>query len=511
MATNLPYGDIFLVNTPALDRWGQQLYAEQKYREAQQRQESVALDTNIQKEIGKIRSVDTPDVINSYERYKELKKNLLFNKSLRKDPLSYNEAQQMAAKAYQDIFTTANRSAEIKDMSKNLTTDQLKNPNSFVDDFGNRMVTLMNTPVSQLTQPHPQFGDLTNWGNYMDRGINTDFGELIRKGMGQPKQVYSKEEPVEGGLQFKITPYQFGNTPLQLKDYLIGSMGMRQAGKDAAKAWDQLPEEDIANTIKQYQGLPAEYWQQMGLNGPQDLFPKNPDSKSENFASYQAMKYAISNAPKEGTPVFRTNEKAKSDLEFARKKQLMAIQHANAKELIKYKKDIDPNDQELNNIWYQSYLDKVMSEAKKDGERHHMFNPSNGKSILYYNMAKPDPFLLKSFSIGNNTPDRIGVSEAGELIPIFFKYDNKGNVTKTKDGDPVIDDDYSRPMSYEQALINVGYRGSTKTGLMKTMQQIVNPNKKYMLDGKPYTHKQLNDMGYSDDEIRTYLKSGILK
>ena len=448
MATSqFPYGDAFIVQTPTLDRWSQQMYIEQKQRQAKQQQEDAAIDATLQKEVGKVRSVDTPEVIQAYHDYKQGRKQLLFNKELQKDPLAFNQAQQKVLQDYQRVFTTANKSEELKNMQKELSTDRIKNPNAYADDFGQRMATLMNTPVSKVGQ-HEVYGDLTNWDKYMYGGSNTDFGKMVRDGVGHtPRKYYGKEVPIEGGLQYKTPVYEYGNTPSQVKDYLVGAMSMRQAGRDAAYQWDRLPEKEIEETIKAYQSLPKDYWEKIGLKEPQDLFPKNPDNKAENYASFLAMKDAISRAPIEGKPEFRKDEAAMMRAQEAKERRMQALRHADAKDLIKFKKDIDPNDTELNNVWYESYLDKVMSDAKQHGERHHVFNPKTGESQLYYNMVKPDPFLLKSFSIGTATPDRIGVTDSGELIPIFIKYDDKGNMIKTKAGTPALDENYTQPMT----------------------------------------------------------------
>ncbi len=467
--TGQPYGDIFLVNTPALDRWGQQLYLEQKQREQRAQQEGALLDANVQKEMGKVRSVDAPEVIKSWQDYKQLKKNLYFNKELQKDPLAYNQAQQAAAKKYQDIFAISKKSSELNDLQKSLTAGYMKDPNSHADDAGVKLNTLMNTPISGLSQPHPQLGDLTNMENYLDRSINTDFGKMVRDATGTPKQTYSKEEPIQGGLQTKITPYEYGSSPLQVKESLLGTMGMRQAGKDASKAWDKLPESEIEGTINAYQALPKEYWERIGLKEPQNLFPKNPDSKAENFAAYQAMKYAVANAPREGKPQIVQNLKAVKDLEWARKQQMEDIQLANAKELAQFKKDIDPNDTDMNNVWYEAHL-KNLIQGAKTGERRHMFKGTN--SLGYYNVIKPDAFTAKAFARDIGEPDRIGVNDKGEIIPIFYKYDKNKQIEKTSTGAPVINDLYSQPMSYNQALINLGYRGATKKQLGKDLQGI---------------------------------------
>lgn len=464
-----PYGDIFYVQTPTLDRWSQQMYIEQKQRQAKQQQEDAALDASLQKELGKVRSVDTPEIIQAYHDFKQGRKQLLFNKELQKDPLAFNQAQQKNLQDYQRVFTVANKSGEIKEMAKTLGSI---GGSDRADDYGQRINALMNTPVSQL-QNHPVYGDeLLNMDKYRYSGMNTDFGKMLKEAVGTTKKYYGKEEPIEGGLQYKTPVFEYANKPSQVKDYLLGAMALRQAGRDAAYQWDHIPEKEIEETIKAYQSIPKDYWEKIGEKEPQNLMPKNPDNKAENYASLLAMKDAISRAPIEGKPEFRRDEAAMMKAKEARDLRMEAFRHANAKDLIDYKKKIDPNDTELNNVWYESYLDKVMSDAKQHGERHHVFNPRTGESQLYYNMIKPDPYLLKSFSIGNATPDRIGVTESGELIPIFIKYDDKGNMIKTKSGSPALDENYTQPMSREQALINLGYRGSTKKQLREDQQKI---------------------------------------
>lgn len=472
-----PYGDIVYVSTPATDRWGQQLYAEQKTREMRMQQENAALDANIQKELGRVRSIDTPEVIKAYQDYKGIKQEMMFNDKLRKDPYAYNKAKQMANAAYQKIFTTANESEEAKTLAKNMFQGRMKNPNDYHDQAGQMIGALTNTPLSQL-RSHPQFGDLTNPDNYMDMGMNTNWGKLIDEGAGSTAtEKYSEKTPMEGGLQTQITPYMFKNTPLQVKDYLIGSMGMRQAGKDAVKAWDKTPESEIENTIKQYQALPKEYWQQMGLQGPQDLLPKNPDSKAENWASYQAMKYAIANKPTPGKPQIVQNLKAIEDLKFDRAKQMEAIKQGNREDLIRLKKQINPSDTELNNVWYQGYLDRLTKDAKETGEKRHAYLSKSGKSLFYYDVIKPDAFTMKAFAREGVEPDKIGVTEGGDIVPIFYNYvkDANGNASIEKlkgTQTPVINNQLSQPMSYEQALVNLGYRGSTKKQLDKQMQNL---------------------------------------
>lgn len=501
MATQqAPFGDIVAVNTPYLDRVGQQLYAEQKIRTARQQQEDAALDANIQKEIGKVRSVDTPDVINSYNQYKTLKKQLLFNKDLQKDPLAYNQLQQEAKRAYQNIFSTANKSAELKEMQKTLTTDRIKNPNAYSDDFGLRMATLMNTPVSGVNN-NSQFGDLANWDDYMYRGANTNWSEHVAKGAGSPRRIAGSSENLPGGLQTTTPIYEYGNTPAHVKDYLLGTMALRQAGRDAAYTWDHLPEDEIKSTIDKYRSIPKSDWERMGLQGPQDLLPKNPDNKAENLASYYAMKYAVDNRPRLVENKLQDNKKAIMDLNWERDKVMEGIRYGHQKELKK-------QEQEAVNNWIVGYWDQRITDAKS-GRPATMYdhNAPLGMRLTY--KVKPDAVMMKGLARNGQEPDEVVVTDDNKIIPVFYKYGapkgpdgkviegrEKEVVVQTNpEGNPIIDDDYSKPMDIDQAYLSLGYKGQTKKQLQGTMEGAYNKKEaskeKYPLpEGKPRVVKQ---------------------
>lgn len=477
------------------------------------------LDAGIQKEIGKVRSVDTPEVIQSYNNYKQLKKQLLFDKNLQKDPLAYNQLQQAANQAYQDIFTKANQSAEVKEMAKTMTTDRFKNPDAYADDYGQRVSTLMSTPLSKLQQ-NEQFGDLTNWDQYRYQGSNTDFAKALKDVMGQPKQVYSQEMPMDGGLQVKITPYNFTNAPAQVYEGLVGNFAQHRAGRDAAYQWDQIPKEQIEATVQKYQQISKDKWQRMGLPAPQELGQFN-DNKADNYAKYLAMNYAINNEPKEGTPVFRENKAAVMAAQEAKEKRILALRQANAKELVKYKKDIDPNDTQLNNTWVESYLDQLVSDAVKTSGVEYKFK--EGGKVKEYDVPI-DPVLGKALAEGNVTPDAVRVDEKGNFRRIFYKRYGKdeepgkqeGEVKRGPGGSIAVNEDLSRAkLTPDQVALALGYRGQTKKQLTETMQSVLKKNStsksSFTIEGKSYSRKQLNDMGYDDSEIEQAIKAGIIK
>lgn len=500
---SLPWGDAFLVNTPSLDRTAQQLYVQQQQRQARQQQENHALDQMMQKEFANIRSVDTPEVVSSYNKYKQLKKDTYFNKDLQRNPLAYNEAQQKVNQAYAEMQKTINKSKEIKEMTKTLTTDRFKNPDAYADDFGEKAATLINTPISALSK-RP---DLTNWDMYKYSGSNTDFNKKVKEAYGQPRSIVGKEEPLDKqGIQFRTPVYQYGNTPGQVFEGLLNSLD-HKTERDAAYKWKQLDPDVVSNIEKQYNAIPETKWEQMGLAGPEKI-DLHAGGDAEKYMRVMAMQHAINTNPTLAKYQNRTSEQAKMDLQFARQKQMEAIRHANSRDLIDYKKKIDPNDSELNNTWIDNYIDKSIDEAKSSNQNlRNVYTPHT--STLAHEV-KGDIFLSKSLMRGNNEPDKIYVTKDGKIWPIFYKYatdiDKNGNqikgtsvVKKNEKGDPIVDEDLSQPMTRDQTKLALGYKGQTKKELGKTMSAgsskagvpaKVKIEKHPLVAGKPKTVKQ---------------------
>jgi hypothetical protein len=470
MATNnMPWGDAFIVQTPTLDRWSQQLYQEQKIRQVKQQQEDAALDANIQKEIGKVRSVDTPEVIQAYHDYKQGRKQLLFDKQLQKDPLAYNQAQQKVLQNYQKVFTTANKSSELKDMQKQLTSDRMKNPNAYADDFGERMTTLMNTPVSGVGQ-HEVYGDLTNPDSYRYQGSNTDWAKIVNDSAGKTIKSAGTPTILPGGLQTSTPIYEFGNTPAQIKDNILGAMAVHQTGRDAAYTWDHIPEADIEKTVKDFQAIPKEDWQKMGLQGPQDIMPKNPDNKAENLASYFAMKHFIANRPRLVENKLQNNLKAIKDLDWSRDQVMEGIKFGHQKKL-------KEGEQKVVDNWITGYWDKRISDAKSGPPSAYQGPEFVGTKGAH--KIELDGVAAKALARNGVEPSELYITQDNKLLPIFYEYqedyDANGKKTGTSikrddNGNPVADKEYSRPISMDQAYLSMGYKGQTKKDLGGTMQ-----------------------------------------
>jgi hypothetical protein len=74
----LPYGDAYLVGTPAIDRMSQQLYAEQKQRELIRQKQGAALDEEFAKNVANVRDVDVPEITKRYGEWKTANQQLIY-------------------------------------------------------------------------------------------------------------------------------------------------------------------------------------------------------------------------------------------------------------------------------------------------------------------------------------------------------------------------------------------------------------------------------------------------
>lgn len=474
---SLPYGDAFIVQTPSLDRVAQQLYVQQQQRQLRQQQENQALDQMMQKEFANIRSVDTPDVVNSYNRYKQLKKAMLFDKDLHRDPLAYNQAQQAANEAYLDMNKQINQSREIKDMTKTMTTDRFKNPDAYADDYGQRVMALNSTPVSGL-QNYPE---LVNWDNYRYRGSNTNFNDIVSKVYGPNRKIVGKEEALDKqGIQFRSPVYEYGAAPAQVYEGLVNSLD-HKAERDASYKWKQLTPDVVQDIEKKYSEIPQDRWEQMGLAGPQKI-DLRAGSDAEKYMRLLAMQNAVNTAPRLVDYQKRTSEEAKMAAKYANDLKMQAIKQANAEDLIRLKKDLDPNDQQLNDLWVTSYVDKLKEDALQ--RRPTPYKYGSGTVVEEFDIPV-DPVLGKALSVGNVEPDAVRVDKNGKFRRVFYKRYEKGDVMpEGKDigdiksgptGNAAVDETLGRAqLTQDQLELALGKRALTGKQLNKQMSNTVN-------------------------------------
>lgn len=487
------YGDSFLVKTPAIDAMAKQLYAQQRERQLRQQQENQQLDQMIQKDYGRIRSVDTPEVVDGYGKVKSIRKELLFDKNLQKDPLAYNKKQQELNKAVVDLRGTINGSAEIKEANKNINAAQLKDPDAFSDQYGNMMATQMNTPLSQL-KAHPVYGDLTNADNYRYKGSNTNFNEIVTKVYDKKNKIVGKEEPLDKeGIQFRSPVYEYGTGPAQVYEGLTNSLD-HKTERDAAYKWKQLTPDVIQKIEQDYKAIPKSKWEQMGLPGPQEI-PLRGGSDAEKYMRVLAMQNAVNTNPRLVNYENRTSDLAKANYKFAQDKVMEGIKFGHQKQLKK-------EDQNIVDNWIGNYWNTRINEAKS-GQPTALEDLQSPIGIKGAHQIQLDNVAAKALARNGVEPERLYVTQDNKILPVFYEYketfDENGkktgtSVVKDAKGNPVIDKDMSVPVGLDQAYLAMGYRGQTKKALGGTMEGVYQ-GKAGVVDhplpsGKPLTVKQ---------------------
>src|ERR1700694_59246 len=120
----VPYGDIFSADTPVTDSTVSRLQAEERQRQQFQQQQDKNLDGIMDREFTKVRSVDTPEVLDAWNRYKSLSKRTLFDKSLQNNPKEYNSVNQDKNAALADVYSKINASNDLQQRDKELIQSQ---------------------------------------------------------------------------------------------------------------------------------------------------------------------------------------------------------------------------------------------------------------------------------------------------------------------------------------------------------------------------------------------------
>lgn len=460
-----PYGDIVFYQSPYTDQAVNRLYQEQKMRESKQQQENQMLDAQFSKEIGKTRSIDQPDIIGKYQQYKQLKKQLLFDKKLQRDPVAYNQLQQQANLAYQDALKTSSKSAELNELGKTLVTDRIKTPDNYEDDFGDRITAFQNTPLSAGGKVvyGGQEVDLFNPDTYRYKGSNTDFQKIMQTAVGTPKPTHTAEEPVDkDGLQTKMIPYSFGNSPAQVRDHILASLGDRSNARSAAFQFDQLPPGEFEKTALAYTQIPKDKLQKMGLASVQDILPKTLDNKAANFASYKAMRYALDNEPTMGTPQYRTNMSEQMKLQQKNRKELEAIRNANQAGLVKLRDSLKQKSAKEQENWLTKTVDGLLEEAANDkgagiipSTNEIRISPELKKALGNSDFYR----LMPNGKIGYFDYDRYGKGETyGSDAPkdLKGKPAPEGGIKIDKNGNPIVSEDNKGEFSKQEFKALIG-------------------------------------------------------
>jgi hypothetical protein len=183
-----------------------------------------------------------------------------------------------------------------------------------------------------------------------------------------------------------------------------------------------------------------------------------------------AMQNAVNTNPRLVNYENRTSDKAKKDYDFALDKIMEGIRFGHQKQL-------KSEDQKVVDNWIGNYWDQRITEAKS-GQPTLLPDFSSPITIKGAHQIQLDNVSGKALARNGVEPDRLYITQDNKLLPVFFQYvdefNDKGKkigttTKKDKNGNPIMDEELSKPIGLDQAYLSMGYRGQTKKGLGTTM------------------------------------------
>lgn len=438
----LPWGGIVKVETPFTDKVAANLLAQNAERRRYQQETTQRADETMTRELSNVRSVDMNQVIDSYGKWKNISMQML-NPKVQADPKLYNQLQIEKNAALGQTMANINRSAQLNAQAKELVAERKTKPSLYNDDFGDRLTEFNKTPMDQL-QAHPKYGDLTNPDAFRYQGSQTDFGKLETSAAGKFQPIAGAEKTeVISPLQKRITPTEFGSTPTQYFENMKGQLAQHIPGRDAAAAWEAIPDQQKGAVDQQFAAISPEKWQAMtGVAKPQVIAPADPNNPAENYAAYRAKIYAINAAPRAGTPRVETNEAAKLNMQFDQRAAMEALREGNREKLAGMRHDWKRLDTKAKDDVMNGVVVDMLEQAKQHPKQYKL---ASGKVIQQFEIPA-STIMKKEFAVPDDKGhpilvDAFRLSEDGQSVtPIFFTPGQTG-------GTKAVDEGISKPMT----------------------------------------------------------------
>lgn len=221
-----PYGNIYSINTNAIDNIAKQVYLEQKQREQQKLQQDKALDDEFAKNVAGVKSADIPEITSAYNDFKQAHINLQ-KKGNKATPQDQMDVMLKKAAAFQAI----NASKEEKERVKNAILEGRADKNGkFIPDYQQVLTRRLNTPTSKVKD---EDFDIANKYSFKD------LDKFTKDMMGTPKplKIPTGEPSKKGELYDDKNVYNVIKNPNQMYDeaYL--------------KAFSRADREGLANSV----------------------------------------------------------------------------------------------------------------------------------------------------------------------------------------------------------------------------------------------------------------------
>lgn len=170
----------------------------------------------------------------------------------------------------------------------------------------------------------------------------------------------------------------------------------------------------------------------------------------------------------------QTDRVAEMDKRYAQEKQLAAIRQANAKELINLRHNLSDGDDEVQDVWIDSYLDKSKQEAIDSNDPFEY--TKEGKKEYGY-PVQLDPTLKKAVGFDDKNPGKLLVTKDGKYITVFYKTDSNYQPI-VRNGYQVVDSDKTATISKDQLKLALGVKVTSAKQRDKEMMNNQKPSRK---------------------------------
>ena len=322
LSTKQGEGGADVMQWGSLDRAANQIYQEQKQREARGYNEYMQGQAALQKEFANVRSADIPDVVNAYNDLKRVKQSILFDDKVKNDAVTLAKAQQLAQIKEAQLRQLIGGSQELKETDKQINARKVTHSEDFDDDKIKQHAIDLNLPLKQRLQE-----GRTDISPYLDNRPQTDFTKLSKDAMGSRLVVPVGERRI-GDTPYELVQDQVSryNNPLQYKANMDRALSTGKVAKDAAKAYNLLSPLEINKVQNDFNAIPDKEFEAMYGHKKSDITDGiADDDKARKFIALNAMQYALMNKPEKVAPKISPNQEyitaqknAENDYEFRR-------------------------------------------------------------------------------------------------------------------------------------------------------------------------------------------------
>lgn len=237
VATRVGEGNANIMSWGNLDRAANQLYQEQKQREARGYNDYLQGQSVLQKEFANVRSADVPEVINKYNNLKKIKQTILFDEKIKNNPVLLAEKQREAQINEADLRQAIKGSQEQKEIDKGIVSDMLHNTDKYDIEKKKEHLYDMQLPLSERLK-----NGRVDSTPYLYSGVDmSKLGQWAKESAGVARAIPIGEEVVsDGGYKLEQKHILRSNNPIQYADNMYKRFQTNKGGQAAAALLNQM-------------------------------------------------------------------------------------------------------------------------------------------------------------------------------------------------------------------------------------------------------------------------------